>query len=78
MKDYILFRIKREALDFERLFFLPKFEILIKMIISSVSSEKINKQNHLRIALLTLIYLINDNRLPIRDFVVLLDLSTDE
>ncbi len=33
MKNYILFRIKREALDFERLFFWIRFGLLIKMLV---------------------------------------------
>ncbi len=41
MKNYILFKIKKEALDIERLFFCSKFGFLIKMLLLPVTSTNI-------------------------------------
>jgi hypothetical protein len=41
MKNYLLFRIKRRALDFERLFFWNRFGLLIRMQLPPVTYAKI-------------------------------------
>jgi hypothetical protein len=41
MKNYLLFRIKRGALDFERLFFCSRFGLLIKMLLPPATYAKI-------------------------------------
>jgi hypothetical protein len=43
MKNYILFRIKRGALDFERLFFCCKFEFLIKTFLLIVTHTEVEE-----------------------------------
>ncbi len=41
MKYYLLFSIKREALDFERLFLCCKFEFLIKTFLLLVAHTEV-------------------------------------
>ena len=54
MKNYILFRIKKGALDFERLFFCSRFGLLIKMLLPPVTYIKIVKTKVLKYSFINL------------------------
>ncbi len=45
MKYYLLFSIKRGALDFERLFFCSRFGLLIKTLLHILIHTKIEEEN---------------------------------